>query len=470
MDMINYSCIFAVFLYLFLGAFLLYKRFSLGYVGKGFLTSSFVVVNLFSFLTFLICYLSCVFLNNSFIQNFNYFYFDNLEFNFSLMLNKQNLAFALYYSGLGLIFSIFLKKYFKLKKEFIFTRQRFYTFLYFAFFALFSYLISANIAQAALFWFFISVLIYYYSHFDLFKSNTDYNNTRFWRINLVGDFSLLVFVLILYKAIALSNGYLDFSSLNFENLNLIFSYCYGILPVFEFKILLLSLLIAIATRLFILPFNCYFSFLTNASNLFYIICATVLNTSFGAYLLYKTGEIFSYSINTKYITLIAILTILTSLFLILFEKSLKIIFGYFIASINSLFLILYFYNHKIAILAYFALNLTALISLIIFFKKDKISLHSRLINKQKGFILEKLNITLFETIPSKISTIFVFLDEKIFKYIFILLTQIINFVIKLLIFKVNKIKPLNNSINALILFLIFVVISVIIAIFWGYKC
>ena len=56
MDIINYGCIFAIFLYLFLGIYLLYKRFTLGYIGKKFLAISLNTTTIFSLLIFAIKY------------------------------------------------------------------------------------------------------------------------------------------------------------------------------------------------------------------------------------------------------------------------------------------------------------------------------------------------------------------------------------------------------------------------------
>ena len=47
------------------------------------------------------------------------------------------------------------------------------------------------------------------------------------------------------------------------------------------------------------------------------------------------------------------------------------------------------------------------------FINDKVNLNKRLINKTKGFMLERTHILFFEVIPLKIFKILNFIDEKI---------------------------------------------------------
>ena len=112
-----------------------------------------------------------------------------------------------------------------------------------------------------LFWIAQGFLIYIFSYFDIFKKPTNFNITRFARISLIGEFAYLLAVLVLLKYAVLSEGCIKSLSLEFTELNALISYAYGISEPIEFNICAVAFLIAIMSKLFIFPLNCYYSFL-----------------------------------------------------------------------------------------------------------------------------------------------------------------------------------------------------------------
>ena len=106
----------------------------------------------------------------------------------------------------------------------------------------------------------------------------------------------------------------------------------------------------------------------------------------------------------------------------------------------------------------------------ILFMKDKTNFPKRLINKQVGFVLEKMHIVVFEVVLGKIAHIFDIIDEKIIQNISLLLVRIFNYIISLFVLKITKTDGITSVRNILIIFAIFAIVAIFIALFGGFKC
>lgn len=459
----------AIFLPLFYALYLFFARLSLSFVNKKVLNYGCCVVN---FTSLIIFYLTDYFaLNRTQIAkfNFNFFTIDKFSLDFGVFIDDVNITYLILTSLICLILSIYSKIYFNKKKQFIFTKQRYYIFLSMISFLTYFFIASENLFQGVIALFAQSTIVLAFAYFDIFKNPTNHNITRFHRISLIGDFALLIASLILFKYAILSKGYIESNSLNYNELNVLSSYMYGISSACEFKLTIFCFILAIMSRLATFPLNCYYSFLANSSNIMYLSCISLVNNIVGIFLFLKIVPLFELTKN--YIEPLMIffgIGILISLIQIMFERNLKIIFGYLFSAINSLFLIL-FLNFDISFIRnlYFVLNIAFIILLMILFYKDKINLPKRLINKQVGFIIEKGHIIIFETIPDKISRILNIIDEKIIKNFTPLLIKIFNLIISFFVIKLAKTNYIANIRNILIMFAIFVLFAIYITLFGG---
>ena len=104
------------------------------------------------------------------------------------------------------------------------------------------------------------------------------------------------------------------------------------------------------------------------------------------------------------------------------------------------------------------------------FIQDKINFSRRLINRQVGFVLEKAHIVFFETIPEKTSLIIDIVDEKLLQNISAFLVKLFNYVISLFVLKITKTEGITSVKNILIIFAVFALLAIFIALFGGFKC
>lgn len=471
MDISYFFSLIAIFLPLIFGLFLFGKRMALSTVNKKVLNTGLITVNSISLGFFLIEYLFII-IGKSLNFDFSFFTTDKISLNFGLMADASNIKFLVYSSLIYLLTSIYAAFYFDRKKQFIFTKQRYYTYFSLLIFNTYIFLASINLFQALIFYILQGVVIFLFAYFDIFKNNANFNITRFHKISLIGDFFFLIACLILFKYSMLSKGYVQSSSINMDELSTLISYCRGIASLSEFKIITVSFAIAALSKLFIFPLNCYWSFFANSSNILYLTIIGAANTSIGAYLYTRLIPFVDfYKDFSLYILIFAGITILSSLIFILFEKNIKIIFGYLFTVLNAVFIVCYInLNHTFAILLYFALNLVLLFILMRLFFKDVNNLNKRIINKKKGFLLESIHIMFFETIPSKVFQVFNFFDEKIIQKIFDLLIAILNFFVSILTIKTARNTTFKNIRNILIIVGLFVILAILCALFGGYKC
>ena len=200
--------------------------------------------------------------------------------------------------------------------------------------------------------------------------------------------------------------------------------------------------------------------------IFYVCTYCAVNSAMGIFILYKT-IVFSELIHCiNYVAVYFLVSGIISLLFLPFEKNLKIIFGYLLSVLNCICIPLYLlWNKNYSIYIYLIGNLILFTIVLIFFYKDKVSLKSRLINKQKGFMLEKAHILLFEILPDGILNIFKFIDEKFIQNIFYFAVKITEKLAALFVIKMysrNKFKYIRGILFA---FVIFIILSIFIALF-----
>ena len=129
MDMSIISSLCAIFLPFIYGIYLLVSRFKLSYVNKKVLNYGTFFSNLAA-LTVFVVLLALIFQETT-IQtlNFNIFNFDKINLDFGFMVNKENIIYLVFSSFFYTILALYSKFYFDKKKQFLFTKQRFYIFL-----------------------------------------------------------------------------------------------------------------------------------------------------------------------------------------------------------------------------------------------------------------------------------------------------------------------------------------------------
>ncbi len=424
-----------LFLPFFFFTYLFLKRLTLSYIGKKVLDYGLVASCAISFLASVIQY----FLDFSAI---------------SLFLIIANLIF--------LFLSIISSLFFKFKKQFMFTQVRYNLFLSLLISTTYLYILSENLILSLLFWILSGMLIYFFSYFDIFKTTSDYDSSRFYSIFLGGDFCFLIACILLIKFAILSNNYSYL--LNFEEIKQILNYVLGNGDL-EYIIIPVLLLAALFSRSFIFPFSCFFSFLTNASNMLYLCIYTIISPLY-ALILFLKLDIFS-SVNHNFkIYLLA--SIFISLFSLLFEKHFKIIFGYILSVINASFIILYFYNAPVAYLIYIISLSIAVITLSILFLGKKLSFRRRPININKGFIQEKCFILLTESLPCFLAGTLQFISEKILKNFFGVFIGFFEFISYHYIIFVQKRKITSILKGILIIFALFALLAIFIALFGNF--
>lgn len=461
----------AIFIPLIFGLYLFVSRLKKSFVNKKILNWGTSIANLISLMFFSFCYF---FIPNGEILNKNYNFFSIEKFSLDLgfLINEHNLIFIIFTSLLCLLISLYSTIYFAKKKQFIFTKQRFYIFLSFISSLSYLFLASINLIQGIIILFLHSVVILIFSYFDIFKNSTNYNIARFHRITHIGNFSLLIAALILFKYAILSQGYISSNSLNYDELNILISYMYGISSSFEFKLMTITFVLAIFSKLTIFPFSCYYSFLANSSNIFYLCSISIANNIVGLFLFLKILPLIEMLKNCILpIEIFVGIGILFSIMQILFERNIKIIFGYLMAAINAGFIILFLiFNHNLILISYFGINLIFLLILMILFMLDKTNFKKRIINKHFGFILEKFHIILFEKIPNKISSIFEIIDEKFTQNLLVPLIKSADHLSQIFAQKTLKINTTKNIRNILIIFALIALFAILIALFGGFKC
>ncbi len=460
-----------IFAPLIFAAYLLISRIRLAFVNKNILNYGLIAINL----TSLTCFTTqkALFLNkyNPINLNFTFFSFDKIMLDYGITINPQNITYLLFICFIYTILSLYFKFYFDKKKQFLFTKQRFYIYLSVLIFNTYMFICSPNLFQNFIFFTLEGIIIFTFSYFDIFKSSANYNITRFQRINFIGDFSLLISILILFRYAILSEGYINSPTLNFNELNILISYTYGISSSVEFELTAICFCLTFISRLFLFPLNCYNSFLANSSNIFYLTTITT-NSIFGLFIFLKSTAFFDLIDNSKeYLIIYCILSAIISTILMLFEKNFKIIFGQIISIVNSIFITTFLiYEKQMLIYIYLTVNFIILFILMFLFMKDKSSLNSALIPKYKNFILERGHIFFFEKLPQKFFTIFNFIDQKIIQNLFIIPIKLINITTTLFVIKTKQKESKKYIKNILIIFALFAILAIFTALFGRYKC
>lgn len=450
MNILGNLSLIAILLPLFLGLYLLFSRLSLSYINKGILNNSNIFINSISFIFFLCSYF--ISKNNEvFYKSFEIFSFEKYSLNFGIRVDENNFLFLIITSFLFLLFSLFTKKYFKERKQFIFTKQRFYIYLNFLAFSIYVFFISTNLFQAIIFLSMQISLIYVFSYLDIFKNSTNHNSTRFNRISIIGNFAFIIISLILLKYSIYSQNEYD-TSLSFSQLNPLIDFTCQVATTFENYLLYFCCFLLISSRLMIFPLSCYYSFFANSSNVFYLSVNALANGLVGMFLFLQFISIFTISENhIFYISIFLAIGIIFALVQILFEQNIKIIFGYLTSAINSIFIILFFnFDCKIVLYSYFIYHIIQTLFLMNLFIKNKTNIPKRLISRYNNFFLEKIHINLFEKWSNLITKYTSFINKQIFEKFLVIFIDLFNVFTTKFIIKTSK-KYIFNIIKIILI-------------------
>lgn len=457
-----------IFLPIIFAVYFIIAKIKLSVINKKFLNYSPIITTAISFIAFIVQYF--LFEQNGEIFDYTFLSFENFTIEFSGITSLNSLKLLILSNFSYLLFSIFLQFYFKKKKQFMFIRQRYTTFL-----LLIIGLSNIFICANDLFFNFvllttITLAIFLFSYYDIFKNYTKTNILRFFRINIVGDFCFLIALLALLRNSSLLE-YLNLNNFSFEDFDVFVDYLFSTSNIIEFKIIFVLLLLSAITRFIIFPFSTYYTFLSNVSNITFVP-VVIINLFVGYKLLSLTTSFFSFLANsTTILNIILLISLIFSIISLFFEKNIKIIFGYFIIILNSL--TIYFYiNNKITNfnIIFYIPYIVAFLAVIFCIYNDKNNFSRRIINKQKGFYLERINILIFENFTDFLGKTFYFLDKKIVPKILFFPYDFMNSTISYIVFKLSKINKFNILKYIFIIFVIFILGAIILALFKGGKC
>lgn len=459
---------FVVFLPVVLALYFIIAKIKLSLVNKNFLSYSPVAASFLGFIYFIIQYF--LFKENLDIFNFEFCNFNNFSINFNNIISFNSLKLLILSNFSFLLFSIFINFYFKKKKQFMFIKQRYITFL-----LLLTGLNNIFICANDLFFMFfilliIGLVVFLFCYYDIFKNCSKTNILRFFRVNILGDFCFLAALLLLFKHSSILE-YLNLSNFSFEDFDVFVDYLFSIANIIEFKTIFILLLLSATTRFIIFPFSTYYTFLSNVSNLVFVPIV-IINLFLGYKILFLTTSFYSFLANSSIIlNIILLISLIFSVISLFFEKNIKIIFGYFIIILNSLTMFFYV-NHRILNfnIIFYIPYLIAFLTILYCIYKEKNNFSRRIIDKQKGFYLERINILIFENFTDFLGKIFSFVDEKIIQKILFFPYEIINILISYIVFKLSKINKFDILKYIFIIFVIFILSAIIIALFKGGKC
>ena len=151
---------------------------------------------------------------------------------------------------------------------------------------------------------------------------------------------------------------------------------------------------------------------------------------------------------------------------LLYEKNIKIFFGYFISAINVIFIYNYLFCDKTkTLISYAILNILILFLLAFLLYKDKTNLKKHFFIKQKGFLLEKLHIIFFEKIPTITSDILNFIDNKITKNFTLFILKLFDYILSLFVLKNIRNKGLKTFKNIFIIIALVVILTIFVVLF-----
>lgn len=400
------------------------------------------------------------------VSNLNIELFDisNIHLNFGISVSQNNVLFLVFGCLFYFVINLFVVHFFKQKKQFLFTKQRYYILLSFLITLTYCFLMSANLLQSLILFMLQGVVVYLFVYFDIFKINTKANISRFLRLNLFAEFCFFTAFLLFFKYSVLAQDLISDTSICFDKLNLFFSYLIGISSPVEYKFALILILLFVFSKLVILPFSCYYSFFANSSDVTYLPVYICINNFIGAYIYLNFLAMFDYFPDAKIIVYaLSLLTIITSIIFLSYEKNIKIIFGYVLSIVNSIFLYFAIF-YKQSIIIYFCALLLLLLFAVLLFSKDKINLKRRIINKYKGFYLERLHILLFEAIPNKLSKFLIVSNEYVFKILCRPFLYIINLLVNIFAIKYlknSKIKIIRNIFFVFGIFIVFIILTML---------
>lgn len=464
MDIVNILSPFIILMPFLYGIVLLIARIKLLLLNKKFLNYGLLAVNSVNLLISLTL-LYYVNVNNN-VSDLNIDIFNLLNINFSLgiSLNQKNILFLVFASLFYFVINLFIINFFKTKKQFLFTKQRYYILFSFLITSTYLFLTSPNLLQLLILFMLQGVIVYLFVYFDIFKTNTKANISRFLRLNLFSEFCFFTTFLLFFKYSVLAQDLIGDTSICFEKLNLFFSYLIGISSPIEYKFALVLVLLVVFSKMAIFPFSCYYSFFANSTNVSYLPVYICVNNLAGAYIYLNFLPMLDYFPSAKIIIYtLCFLTVLSSVIFLSYEKNIKIIFGYLLSIINSIFLYFAILNHN-AVIIYFCVLFLLLLFVSFLFSKDKINIKKRMLNKNKGFYLERAHIFIFEVLPAKISNIIVTANKYVLKFLFRPFLYVANLVINAFAIKYlkeSKIKMLRNVFFVFGIFIVFIIIIIL---------
>ena len=158
----------AIFLPLIFALYLFISRLNLSYVGKKILNWG---CSIFNFASLILFFLANYFtLDKTQIAKIevNFFQIEKFSLDFGFLINDTNIVYLICISVICLLLSIYSKLYFDKKKQFIFTKQRFYIFLSVLSFLSYFFIASINLVQSMVALFLQSVAVLLFAYFDIF--------------------------------------------------------------------------------------------------------------------------------------------------------------------------------------------------------------------------------------------------------------------------------------------------------------
>lgn len=221
----NTSLILLLPLWIFL--IIMTGRFFAVYVNK-FITYSLTLLG--SFLGIILCCISLININNPLDYTFHFIKINNFAIDFGLRVDKLSLIFALILFTISFLVQIFSISYMRNEQK----NYRFFALLNLFNFSMAFLLFSPNLFQMYVFWEIVGITSYLLIGFDYQNNIKSIASKRVFLTNRIGDTALISAIILTSYFIYNNSGNYTFTTLSFEDLNVISSlvYAYTSTPVF----------------------------------------------------------------------------------------------------------------------------------------------------------------------------------------------------------------------------------------------